>query len=157
MDRHRHPGGVDRPGRGQQVQDVPVHPAVRHHPHQMRRPARGPQAVDEGLQRRVGGKAAVLDRQVDRAQIHRHHPARADVGVADLGIAHLPAGQARIRAVGDQRGMGAAGPEPVEGGHIRLRRGAGFRALAQPPAIKDAQDDRLEGGHRGAFPWTAPF
>ncbi|KKL87725.1 hypothetical protein LCGC14_1931870, partial [marine sediment metagenome] len=59
-------------------------------------------------------KGSILDRQVDLSQIHRHHAARTDIGVADFGIAHLAARQADIGAMGDQRRMGALGHNPVE-------------------------------------------
>ena len=74
---------------GEQVQDMAVHAAVRDDAHQMRRAARGLEPVDEVQQAGVAEEGAVLDREVDRAEVHRHHAARADVGVPDLGIAHL--------------------------------------------------------------------
>jgi hypothetical protein len=97
-------------------------------------------AGDEFRQRRVLAKAAILDRQVDLAQVHRHHPAGADIGVADLGIAHLPARQADIGAMGDQRRMRAGRPSPVEIGRAACTT-ALPRARVQAPAIEDAQDD----------------
>ncbi len=85
---------------GEQVQDVAMHAAVRDDAHQMRRAARGLEPVDEVQQAGIAEEGAVLDREVDRAEVHRHDAARADVGVPHLGIAHLAGGQAHVGAEG---------------------------------------------------------
>ena len=117
----------------------------------MRGAAGGLQFGDKGQQRVVPCERAIFDGQINRAQIHRHHPARADVGVAHLGVAHLPGGQADIGAEGGQGGMRAIGPDPVEIRHVGLRRGADRRVRVDPPTIENAQNNGL-AGHRGTFP-----
>ncbi len=92
VQRHGHAGiGNDARG-GENVIEMPVHPTIRDHPHQMRRAAGGFQTCNEILQRFVFAETSVFYRKVDLAQIHRHHAARADIGMAHLGIAHLPRG-----------------------------------------------------------------
>lgn len=46
----------------------------------------------------------------DARQFLHDHAARADIEVADLGIAHLPARQANILATGLEEGAGAGRP-----------------------------------------------
>ena len=123
MQRHRNPGCGDRTGSRQHMVQMPMHPAVRDHAHQMRHATTGLQGGDKGQQTRILRERAILDRQINRPQIHRHHPPRADVGVTDLGIAHLPGRQADIGAEGGQSGAGAGSPKTIEIGHIGQRRG----------------------------------
>ena len=104
---------------------------------------------DEVRQRRVGGKLAVLDGQVDHAQIHRHHAARANIGVPNLGIAHLARGQAHIAAMGDQRCVRVLAHQSIEIGRVRQGGRIGRGVIAEPPAIKDAQNDRFDFLHEG--------
>ena len=84
-----------------------MHTPIRYHTHQMRRAARGFQPSDEILKRAILRERAILDRQIYLPQIHRHHPARADIGMTHFGVAHLPRGQADIRPVGRQQPMRA--------------------------------------------------
>ena len=60
------------------------------------------------------GQRAVVDRIVDARQVLRHHPAGADIHVADFGIAHLPVGQADGAAGGLQQGVRALGQHAFE-------------------------------------------
>jgi len=115
-------------------------PAGRGQTHQVGRAAAGLQGGDELQQRWLAGKAAVLDCQVDLAEIHRHGPARADIGMADLGIAHLSRGQAHHGAMGDQLRIGAAGHQAVEIGGIGQLGRVVLGRLAQAPAVENAQD-----------------
>ena len=147
MNGDRHACGHNRPGGGQHMRDMAMHPAAGNHPHQMRHPARGLQRMDKPDQCGICRKRAILDRQINRAQIHRHHPARADIGMAHLGIAHLPGGQTDIRAMGDQFRIGTSGHQMVEMGHMRQRGGIGKRIGAFAPAIQNAQDHRFHLAH----------
>ena len=55
-------------------------------------------------------EAAVAERVVDPRQVHPDHPPGADVGVPDLGVAHLPDRQPDVRAVRRERRVRAARP-----------------------------------------------
>jgi len=147
MDPDRHARRRHRPRRLDQMPDMPVHAAIRHHAHQMRHPTRRPQRHSELTKRRVLPELPRLDGQIDGAQVHRHHPARPDVGVPHLGIAHLPRWQPDIRPVRDQRRMGTGRHQPVEvrrrGQHRRIRRGL----RRQAPPVKDAQNHRFRNAH----------
>ena len=143
--------GGDDAGGLQHVPDVSVHPAVGDDPHQVRPPAAGLQLFDEAAQGGIGGEGAVLDGEVDLAEIHRHDAPGPDVGMADLGVAHLPARQAHVGAVGDQRRIGALTHDAVEVGGVGQCGGVVFALFAQAPAIEDAQDDGFGGAHVPAF------
>ena len=144
---HRNTALGDRLDRSDDVVQMAMHPAIRHQPHQMGGAARRLELGDEALQGVVGEEAAILDRQVDLAQVHRHHPAGADIGMADLGIAHLAAGQPDIGAVGDQPVMRAVGHDPVEIRGIGQRGGVGLRFFAETPAVENAQNNRFGMSH----------
>ena len=108
--RHRHALAGDRLGRGGDLPLVRMHAAGRGEAGQVRRAAALLQRRDELAQRRVGREAAVRDGVVDPRQVHPDHAPGADVGVPDLGVAHLPLGQAHVRPVRAQRRMRAASP-----------------------------------------------
>ena len=138
--RHRLTGRKD-------VVDMAVDAAVRDDAHQMRGAAIGLHRLDEGIDRGVREKAAVLDGQVDLAKVHRHDPARADIGVADLGIAHLPGRQPDIAPVGHKLGMGAVPHDPVEIRRIGQRDGIALGLFPQAPAVEDAENYGFRMGH----------
>ena len=71
-------------------------------------------------------EGAVLDGEVDLAEIHRHDAPGADIGVADFRIAHLPGRQADIVSEGDQRGGRTARHQPVIGRRIGQHRRIAF-------------------------------
>ena len=119
------------------VIEVPVHAAVGYHTQQMRRAPTFNQPLRKVGEPGIDREGAFLDREVNLTQIHGHDAARADVGMAHLRVAHLAFGQARVRAVGDQRRMGAAGHDAVEIGCMGKGRGVAFRLLAQPPTIEN--------------------
>ena len=157
MDHHRQTGPGQRPDGGQKMQDMAVHAPVRNHAHQMRGPARGLQFPDECQQGGIAKEGAGFDGKIDRPQVHRHHAARADVGVAHLGIAHLPGRQTDIGTKGGQRLMRAVRPEAVEVRNIRKRRGIRRPVFTQAPAIENTQHDGFRNGHHGAFRCAALF
>ena len=72
--------------------------AGRDQPQQMAGAAGLAQGLDEGVKLRDLLQPAALHRIGHARQILHHHPARADVEMADFGIAHLPPGQAHILA-----------------------------------------------------------
>ena len=102
MERDRDTGGSDDVRCSQDVVNMPMHTAIRDQTHQMRRAASLFQPRDEVLQRSVGAKAALFNRKVNLTKIHRNDTARANIGMANLRIAHLPGRQTDIRAVGYQ-------------------------------------------------------
>ena len=135
------PFGGQRLGGGDDVRLVPVHPAVRDHAHQVRGAALALDLPGEGGESRVAGEAAVLDGEVDAAEVHGDDAPGADVGVPDLGVAHLPGGQADIGAVGDQAWR--AGRSPSARPSPGSARGGGAlpaSSSGQAPAVEDGQD-----------------
>ena len=147
VDGQRHPGIGNRTGGGDQMHDMGVNPAIRRHPHQMGGAATGLEPVDKGAECRVQRKAAILHRQIDRAKVHRHHPARTDIGVADLGIAHLALGQTDIGAMSEQKVVRTGRHDPVPGRGVAQSDSIGGGVVAVTPAIHDAQNDGFGMGH----------
>jgi hypothetical protein len=134
-----------------------VHAAVGHDADQMRGAARCPSgSIGKSEDFGVLEKAAVLDGEVDLAQIHRDDAAGADIGVPDLGIPHLPVGSPTSRTMG--RTSVACGP------WARMRSKFGVRASlrcivglgrADAPSVEDAKNDRFGwGGHVRRCSWT---
>ncbi len=149
MDRDRQLGGGEDADQGGDLVLVGVHPARRDQPDHMRRAAPLLDPDDELLQRRGAGERAVGDRRVDAHQVLHDDAAGADIGVPDLGIAHLPVGQAdEPLARLQSRVRPARGQRVPYGG---LCRGDGIvvavRALA--PAVEDAQHERTRAWRHG--------
>lgn len=119
----------------------------RHQTHQMRGPARRLHVVDQPHERGVLEERPVLDGKVDLPKVHRHHPARADIRVPNLGIAHLAGGQTHIVAVGDERRVRADHHQLVERGRLGQRHRVAGAFDPEAPAIEDAQNDGFRGGH----------
>jgi hypothetical protein len=93
VDRHRHPRlGEDMAECGDLVL-MRVHAARRHQAQQVGGAARPFQSADKIAQCRHPREFARSDRRIDARQVLHDQPAGADIGVADLGIAHLPIGQ----------------------------------------------------------------
>ena len=84
MQRNWNTGVGDHLASGQCMVDVAVHATIGNHAHQMCCSAGRFQGIDEGRDSGIGEETAVLDGQIDLAQIHRHDPAGADIGVADF-------------------------------------------------------------------------
>ena len=109
--------------------------------------------ADEILERRHRGERAVGDRFVDARQILHHHPAGAEIHVPDLGIAHLPVGQAdimlaclelRVRPALHQRV-----PDRCPGAVDRIVGGLAVLGRALTPAVEDAQHNGARAGNHG--------
>ena len=91
---------------GEDMFDVAVYAAVAEQTHDVQRAARG-LGVGHGLQvGRVFEEAAVGYGVGYPGQILEHDASRADVGVADLAVAHLAFRQAHVEAGGGQPGVG---------------------------------------------------
>ena len=69
----------------------------------------------------------------------------AEVEVADLGVAHLPGGQADGLAAGGQLRVVVALPQPVEHRRVGERDRVARPVRRQPPAV---EDDEADGGNR---------
>ena len=96
------------------VDKVAVHAAVGHEAHDVQGLAvclRVLHGLDVDL---VPEELAVLDLAGHLGQDLEDNAARADVGVTDLGVAHLALGQADVQPGGLQRRMGPAVKEPVQ-------------------------------------------
>ena len=80
-----------------------------------RRPRRDSRAEPQAARRaRVLEEAAVRDRVVDPRQVLLDDRPRAEVEVADLGVAHLPVGKADVPPRGRERRVRIGAPELVE-------------------------------------------
>ena len=80
---------------------MPMHPAVRNDPHEMRCATAGFEFGGEVQNSGVLKETFVLNRKINLPQVHRDHAACSNIGMANFGIAHLSAGQTSIRAMGD--------------------------------------------------------
>mmetsp|Transcript_32480 Transcript_32480/g.62560 ORF Transcript_32480/g.62560 Transcript_32480/m.62560 type:complete len:339 (+) Transcript_32480:2061-3077(+) len=143
MQHHRHTGIRDRLHCGHHMGDMSMHPAVRHHAHQMRRATCIFEFGDKRLQRGIVKKRAVLDGQINLPQIHRHHTARANIGVSHLGVAHLPAWQANVWPMGDQSRRRTIRHHRIKVGRFGKIGRIGLGLIRQPPAIQNAQYNGL--------------
>lgn len=115
----------------------------------MRRSLAGLHFFNEGQQPAILHETAIFQRKIDLPQIHGHDTARANIGMAHFGITHLPAGQARIGAMGDKGGVGAHAHDAVKIGRVSLCHCVACAVGVQAPPIKNAQNDRF--GHDVPF------
>ena len=82
-------------------------------------------------------EAAVGHGVGDPGQVLVDHAARADVGVADLAVAHLPLGQTHGEPRGLELGVRALGKEPVQIRCVRAGDGVGLARRSQAEAVHD--------------------
>ena len=109
MDHHPfrpQPPNVRQPQQRLQVADVGMDAAVADQPEQVQRPAACQRAIHGPVEGGVRRELPVGDGAVDARQPLVDDEAGADVGVADLGVAHLPRRQADGLAGGEQRRTG---------------------------------------------------
>ena len=114
-----------------------MHAARRQQPDDMRRAAAFLQLGDELAQRREARQRAVGDRPVDARQILHDDPAGAEIGVADLGIAHLAVGQPDIMLAGVETGMRPARASARARPAWRRVRSRCRRRLRAPPSRRE--------------------
>ena len=137
--RHRNARAVEDAGQHGHVVLMRMHAAGGYQPQQVAGAAAFFQPPDQPRQGGVGGQCAVRDGGIDAADVLIDDAAGAEVEMADLGIAHLAAGQPDLGAAGLQQRLRARRHEPV----VDRRRGLGdgvvlgFRAVA--PAVQYAQ------------------
>ena len=125
-----------------QVVDVRVHAAVGDQPGHVQHAAAGLGSRERGLQRGVLGQRAVGHGVADAHEILGDDPPRADVEMADLGVAHLPFGQAHRTPGCDQRRVRPALPERVEDRRASQPHGVAGAFGRTPEAVEDDQRDR---------------
>ena len=115
----RHPLAPGQLEERVQVLLVAVHAAVGDQPHEVDRAA-GRLGLAHRLEQRGDlEEGAVLDGPVDAHQVLVDDPPGAEVGVADLGVAHLPLGQSDGETGGPQRGRRVVAHQRV---HVRACR-----------------------------------
>ena len=102
-------------------------------------------ALAGGEQRLVLEEGAVGDRVVDPGQVLLDDRPGAEVEVADLGVAHLPVGQADVATLGREPGVREALPEVVEDRGLGERDRVAGPGLGQAPAVEDDERDRGDG------------
>ena len=137
-----HPVALGQLEQREEVIDVRVDAALRDEAEQVHVAAPLPRPLERPDERRVLEDRAVPDGQVDPHQILEQDAARADREVADLGVAHLPGGQADCLTRGGEARVRVRRPEIVEDrrrGQLDGVPGAGW---SEAPAVED--DERYE-------------
>src|SRR4051794_3066846 len=132
---------------------VRMHATRRQEADDMRRAASlgalGLHLVNELKQRREFGQRSVRDRPIDARQILHDDPAGAEVGMPDLGIAHLTVGQPDIMLAGVEPGMRPAPRQRVPDRRASARDRVVRAVLALSPSVENAQHERARAaGHR---------
>ena len=134
-----------------------VHTARRHQAQQMAGATRRLHFRDQFGQRRRARETAILGSLTDARQFLHHHPAGADIQMADLRIAHLALRQADVLAGGSQEGVRAALPQPVEVRLARLTDCIVGQLFAPAEAVEDHQHhwpNRLRHGSAPLASWA---
>ncbi len=93
---------------------------------------------------RVLEKAPVLDRLVDPEDVLLDDPARPEIEVSYLGVAHLACAQADRAARGIEGGVRVLVPQLVEDGRPGQRDRVSLPRLAQAPPVEDDQPDPVQ-------------
>ena len=100
---HRYTRLSNRIDRRDQMHKRAMHAPVRDKPDKMGCATCLLQLSDKRLQPFVFKIALILNRQIDLPKVHRHNAPRADIGVTDFRVAHLPARQAHIRPMSGEK------------------------------------------------------
>ena len=140
----RHPLPLRQLEQRADVVDVRVDAAVGDEPEQVDVSPALLRAPERGDERLVLEEAAVLDRAVDPLEVLVEDAAGADRQVADLGVAHLPGGQADGLARRGERRVRVVLPEPVEHRRVGELDGVPRSRRGDAPAVQD--DERYERG-----------
>ena len=125
---------------GEDVGQVAVDAAVGHEAHDMQGVAAGLGVLDGLEVHGVLEELAVFDLLGHLGQDLEHDAARAHVGVADLGVAHLALGQAHVKAGGLEDGVGIFGKKFIEIGGVGNIDGVAAGGRRQSIAVHDNQD-----------------
>ena len=124
-----------------QVLLVAVHATVGYQSHQVHRATRRDRCVDRLDQNRVLEDRAVRDRTIDPGELLVDDATGTDVEVPDLGVAHLPLGQADREPAREKRGPRAPGEQRIKVGGMRKRDGVAGPGLGQAEPVHDDEDD----------------
>ena len=122
--------------------DVAVNAAVRQQSHDMERRPLRLAVVHCGNIGLVCEKVPVLNGLGDPGQVLKDHPARADIGVSHLGIAHLPCGQPHIQAGRGQLTAGIGGKDAVQVWLFRVGNGVARGLLPESKPVHDDESGR---------------
>ena len=125
-----------------QVLLAAVDAAVREQADEVQRVLAVDAAIHRRGERRAREQLAVADALVDAREVLVDDPAGAHVHVADLGVAHLPGGQADRFAGRDQLRVRIPLQQRVVGRRARERDGVVLGLGPEPPAVEDDEDDR---------------
>jgi len=113
----------------------------------MSRTAALPELADKPAERRHGGELTLGYCRVDARQILKDDPPGAHIGVADLGIAHLPVGQPDRVPAGLNQRVGIFPQQTVIGWLARARDGISLAFGTIAPAVKNDEDERFGTAH----------
>ena len=116
-------------------------------PEHVQRRVAGASGVDGIGQHRIARELSVADRDVDPREILVDDAARADIEVADFGIAHLAFGKADAQLGGVDRRMRAGCEQLAPARRIGARDRVVGRVLAAAEAVEDQQHHRVHGRH----------
>ena len=136
-------------GHGHQVVLVAVHAAFGEQAEDVHRLARAHGLVHRRADGRVLEELAVADRFGHAGEVLVHHPAGAEVHMADFGVAHLPVRQADIHAGAGDQAVGLGRDQAVKHRLFRRIDGVVVMALTVTEAIQDDQDQRFRRGSHG--------
>ncbi|GBD42342.1 hypothetical protein HRbin39_01732 [bacterium HR39] len=142
VDPHRKPAlreGARQPGH---VALMRMDAARREQAEQVDGPRAGAHLLRDGVDLPRALQLAGFEQPVDARQVLEHHPAGAEVHVADLGITHLAFRQTDGGTVGAQQAARQGSPAAVEDRGVRERHRIVARVLAAAPAVEDAQHHR---------------
>jgi hypothetical protein len=142
MHHRRHAGVAQNPSERDRMILMRMHAAGRHEPDQVAGAAALLELFDQAGQRRRTFDLAARDRVADARQVLHDDAARANVEMPDLGIAHLPVGQADVAARRAQKCVRSRRPQAVEARGLGLTDGVVRHFLAPTPAI---QHDKHNG------------
>ena len=136
-----HPFAVGETEQRAEVVDVRVHAAVRHEPEQVDVAPALACTRERGDECLVLGERAVLDCAVHPREILEEDPPGADREVTDLGVAHLPSGQADCLARRGERPVRVPLEERVEHGRVGELDGVARAGWRDSPPVEDDEDD----------------
>ena len=129
----------------EEVLDVAVHAAGALQAHEVNRLARVDGLLHVANEHVVLLHGAVEDGLGDQGQLLIDDAARADVGVADLAVAHLAVGQADRHAGGVDERVRAAGKQRVKVRLVGHGDGVALGGLRHAVAVHDAKQNGFLG------------
>ena len=132
-----HPGAGCHFEHGVDVFFVAMHSAIGQQSHDVQCLAAAPGGFHCLGQGGIGEKIATADGAIDAGEFLVDDTAGADVEVAYLGVAHLPAWQSHRRFGRIDGGVGTGLPEFIPVGFVRAGDGIVIRAFAATESVQD--------------------